>query len=191
MGLLNWFINPNDALRRRVERAFLLKDSESNRRLMREMNNEAEKKEKNVKKKGKVGLKEENKLKVGENLEEGERTKEKMAMTVEKNKLKCAHKGDVARFGLEVETEGANTKTIGGLVPGSEQLSKKTLSWVGSKASARSRSGPWEVNRELTSRTGKLDQTGKEERGSTLEQVLAEELYRPHRKGDFFISSNL
>ena len=145
---------------------------------MREMNNEAEKKEKRVKKKGKLGLKEENKLKVGENLEEGERTKEKMAMTVEKNKLKCAHKGDVARFGLEVETEGTNMTTIGGLVPGSEQLSKKTLSWLGSKASARSRSGPWEVNRELTSRTGKLNAKLKKlnEKEKSARQTLKEAL---------------
>ena len=75
MGLLNWFINPywklkthsiahsisNVALRRRVERAFLLKDSETNRRLMKEINNEAEK-EKGVKKK--VGLQEKNKVSV-------------------------------------------------------------------------------------------------------------------------------
>ena len=40
---------------------------------MKEMDNEAEK-EKRVKKKGKVGLKEENKLKVGEDLEEGGRS---------------------------------------------------------------------------------------------------------------------
>ena len=46
---------------------------------MREMDNEAEK-EKRVKKKGKVGLKEVNKLKVGEEIKEGGRS----------------HKGDVA-----------------------------------------------------------------------------------------------
>ena len=40
---------------------------------MREMDNEAEK-EKRVKKKGKVGLKEVNKLKVGEDLKEGGRS---------------------------------------------------------------------------------------------------------------------
>ena len=52
---------------------------------MREMDNEAEK-EKRVKKKGKVGLKEVNKLKVGEDLKEGGRS----------------HKGDVAKCDLEV-----------------------------------------------------------------------------------------
>ena len=72
---------------------------------MREMDNDAEK-GKRVKKKGKAGLKEENKLKVGEDLEEGGRS----------------HKGDMAKCDLEVETGGINMKTIGGLVPGCEQV---------------------------------------------------------------------
>ena len=81
---------------------------------MREMDNEAEK-EKRVKKKGKVGLKEVNKLKVGEDLKEGGRS----------------HKGDVVKCDSEVETGGLNMKTIGGLVPGCEQMSNRASSRAG------------------------------------------------------------
>ena len=106
MGLLNWFINPNDALRRRVERAFLLKDSEINRRLMKEMNNEAER-EKGMKK-GEVGLKKKNKARDVQNLEKGARSKEKMVLREGKNTLKGAPKEDGVKCGLE--REGANMK---------------------------------------------------------------------------------
>ena len=98
---------------------------------MREMDNEAEK-EKRVKKKGKVGLKEVNKLKVGEDLKEGGRS----------------HKGDVVKCDSEVETGGLNMKTIGGLVPGCEQMSSRASSRL--LRSKVSRSGTWEVNKELT-----------------------------------------
>ena len=87
---------------------------------MQEMDNEAEK-EDGVKKKGRVGLKVENELKVGEDLEEGAKTK-----MVEKNKVKCAHKGDLAKCGFEVETGGVNMKTVGGLLPEFKQLSNRT-----------------------------------------------------------------
>ena len=108
---------------------------------MKEMDNEAEK-EKTVKKKGKVGLKEENKLKVGEDLEERARTQ----------------KGDVAKCGLET----------GGLVPGCEQLSNKTSSRLRSKVSGRSRSGPWEVNKELT----KVEEETKGERENLESDIV-------------------
>ena len=98
---------------------------------MREMDNEAEK-EKRVKKKGKVGLKEVNKLKVGEDLKEGG----------------ISHKGDVAKCDLEVETGGVNMKKNGGLVPGCEQMSNRASSRL--LRSKVSRSGTWEVNKELT-----------------------------------------
>ena len=120
---------------------------------MKEINNDAEK-EKRAKKKDKAGLKK-NRSRDVQNLEKGARTKE-MTVLKEKNKLMGADKEYSMKCGLDVQTEEANAKTTGGSMPRCEQLPKKTSSRLGGKVSGRSRSGPWEVNKELRPRTGKM-----------------------------------
>ena len=120
---------------------------------MKEINNDAER-ERRAKKKDKAGLKEMSRD--VQNLEKGAMTEEKMVLTEEKNKLMGADKEHGMKYGLEAPTEDANVKTTGSSMPRCEQLPKKTSSRLGGKASGRSRSGPWEVNKELRTRTGKV-----------------------------------
>jgi len=165
---------------RRVERAFLLKDSEINRRLMKQINSQAEKK-KGARIKEKVDLEEEqNKLMGGKNLRKGVKMKEELGLTEEKlKKLKGFHKEKVLKCGAEEGAEEVKVQTSGTGLADSEQVSKARSSRLrnfqpsGSgvpskweerrssrlrncKAKRRSRSGLWEVNEEMTSKRSKL-----------------------------------
>ena len=145
---------PHKCIHRYVEGAFLLKDSEVNQRLMTEINNQAEKK-KVVKINGKVGLKEKNKLRGVQKLEAGVRIKDKVGLNNEKKKLKVAQKEDRVKEGLNMETEEGKVKVLGGGVAQDELVLKKRPSQLRSKVGRRSRSGFWQVNKELSSRTKK------------------------------------
>ena len=161
---------PLKSIHRYVERAFLLKDSEVNQRLMTEINDQAEKKKKKVVKiNGKVGLKEKNKLRGVQKLEAGVRIKDKVGLNNEKKKLKVAQKEDGMKEGLNMETEGGKVKAFGGGVAQDEQVLKKRPSQLRSKVGRRSRSGFWQVNKELSSRTKKSSNAnlGKTLKGKT------------------------
>jgi len=111
---------------RRVERAFLLKDSEINQRLMKQINSQAEKK-KGVRIKEKVGLEEEqNKLRGGKNLRNGMKMKGELGLKEEKhNKLKGALKlKKVPKCGLKVETGMSKVRKRETGVAELEQVSK-------------------------------------------------------------------
>ena len=160
---------PLKSIHRYVERAFLLKDSEVNQRLMTEINDQAEKKKKVVKINGKVGLKEKNKLRGVQKLEAGVRIKDKVGLNNEKKNLKVAQKEDGMKEGLNMETEEGKVKALGGGVAQDEQVLKKRPSQLRSKVGRRSRSGFWQVNKELSSRTKKSSNAnlGKTLKGKT------------------------
>ena len=99
----------------------------------------------------------ENKSGVVQNLEKGKRTRKQVVLKENKWRGR-SHKEDGVKCGLDKQTEGANLKS--GLVQPSEQFSevlakRETLSLTCKAIGRRSRSGPWEVNKELT-RAAKL-----------------------------------
>ena len=97
---------------RRVERAFLLKNSETNQRLMRQINSQAEKK-KGARIEKKVGLGEEQtKVMGGKNLRKGVKMIEEFGLKEEKlKKLKGFHKEKVLKCGAEEGAEEVKVQT--------------------------------------------------------------------------------
>ena len=165
---------------RRVERAFLLKNSETNQRLMRQINSQAEKK-KGARIEKKVGLGEEqNKVMGGKNLRKGVKMKEELGLKEENlKKLKGFHKKKVPKCCSEEETGVSTFQSSGTRVAECEQVSKTRSSrmrdfqpsgsgvpskWEEKRSSMlrncrakrRSGSGLWEVNKEMTSKRSKL-----------------------------------